>query len=130
MNACSEDIKDMLVADSSLGLTFTENLFIARMPASPVNCVVIYDAPGYPDALGLKDQGYEYPSIQIRVRNRTYLTGMELAQKIKTSLHGRSAQIWNETLYTVIHAVGGPALLNWDENSNSDIVINFNLQRR
>ena len=42
MNAPSEDTKDMLVA-GGLGLTFGGNLHIGKEPASPRNCVTIFD---------------------------------------------------------------------------------------
>lgn len=133
MNAPSEDIKDMLEAyeeSSGLGLDYNVNLFIGKEPIQPRNSVTIFDTYGYAPDLGLKDQGYERPSVQIRVRSKSYTAGMELAQNIKTALHGRSHQTWNGTLYTVIYCSSGPALLDWDENGNARFIINFNLQRR
>ena len=130
MNAPSEDIKDMLVAESSLALEFETDLFIGKEEAKPRDCVTIFDTTGYPPSLGLINQGYEYPSVQIRVRNKGYREGWDLIHKIKDSLHGRSHQTWNGTLYTVIYCSSGPALLDWDDNGNVRFIINFNLQRR
>ena len=130
MNAPSKDIKDMLVAESGLNLTFNSNLFIGRMPGSPRNAIAILDSYGFPPDLGLTEVGYERPSIQIIVRNNNYDAGMIIAQNIKDSLHGRSHETWNGTLYTVITCSSGPAPLGWDENSLAQFSINFNLQRR
>jgi hypothetical protein len=130
MNAPSQDIKDMLVADSSLDLVLGTNLFVGKEPAKPRACVTIFDTYGFPPYLGLTDVGYEYPSIQIRVRNYNYRDGWEIAQDIVTSLHGRSHETWNDALYTVVYCSSGPALLDWDENENVRFIINFNLQRR
>lgn len=131
MNAPSEDIKDMLEAESSsLGLTFATNLFIGKEPMLPKNCVTIFDTPGFPSYLGLNTVGYEYPSIQIRVRNSGYINGWNLANDIKNLLHGKKQETWNGTLYTVIICSSGPALLDWDDNNNARFIINFNLQRR
>lgn len=130
MNAASVDIKDMLVADSSLGLEFARNLFIGLEPTRPINTVTIFDTYGFAPDLGLTDVGYERPSVQIRIRNADYHTGFQLAQDIKDSLHGRSQETWSGTLYTVIYCSSGPALLDWDENGNARFIINFNLQRR
>jgi hypothetical protein len=129
MNAPSDDIKDMLVA-GDLGLTFATNLHIGKEPSSPRNCVTIFDIYGFPPDLGLKDQGYERPSVQIRVRNISYRNGWTLAHDIKNLLHGKEHETWNGTLYTVIYCSSGPALLDWDENGNARFIINFNLQRR
>jgi hypothetical protein len=137
MNAPSVDIKDMLIAyensdDSSeeLGLVFATDLFIGKEPVKPKNCVTIYDTGGMPPYLGLTDVGYEYPSIQIRVRNTDYRDGYKIIEKIKNSLHGRNNEEWNGTLYTVIYCSTAPAIIEWDDNGNAIFVLNLNLQRR
>lgn len=131
MNSTSEDVKDMLEAISSLGLVLTDNLFIGKEPSTPKNCVTIFDGYGFAPQLTLAGQGekYEYPSIQIRVRNSDYMIGWNHANDIKDALHGTKGT-WNGTLYTVIYCSSGPALLDFDENGNSRFIINFNLQRR
>jgi len=132
MNAASEDIKDILEAESSLGLVYATDLFIGREPPKPKNCVTIYDAPGAPPLLTLEEEGeaYDYASVQVRVRNTKYSTGWELAKNIQNTLHGRANETWNDTLYTVIYCTSGPALLEWDQNDMVIFVINFNIQRR
>jgi hypothetical protein len=134
MNITSEDIKDMLEADSSLGLVFASNLFIGKEPSMPYNSVTIFDTPGFPDELLLSGSengnSYQYPSIQIRVRNTNYVVGSTLIQNIKDSLHGRANETWNGALYSLIACSSGPALLDWDDNSNARFIINFNVQRR
>lgn len=132
MNSTSEDIKDMLVDESSLGLTFATNLFIGKEPVSPDDCVTIYDTFGGGPSIGLdgQDTRYEYPAIQIRVRNTDYVAGWTLIQNIMTSLHARSHETWNDTLYTVIYCSSGPALLDWDDNGKCIFIVNFNVQRR
>jgi len=132
MNAPSEDIKDMLEAESSLGLTFATDLFIGKEPSSPDNTVTIFDTSGLPSTLTLDENSndYEKPSVQIRVRNRAYDTGWALIQEIKEALHSRAHEIWNGTLYTIIYCSSGPAMLDWDNNDRVRFIINFNLQRR
>jgi hypothetical protein len=137
-NSSAMDVRHMLEAgledsDSSsggLGLVFATNLFIGKEPAKPINCVTIFDTSGMPPYMGLDTVGYEYPSIQIRVRNSSYVTGWNLIEGIKNSLHGRHQQTWNGTLYSVIYCSSGPALLDWDDNGNVRLIINFNIQRR
>lgn len=132
MNAPSDDIRDILEAagDSSGFTGIASDIFIGKEPALPKNCVTIFDTHGFPPALGLTNQGYEYPSVQIRVRNTKYKDGWDLIHNIKNLLHGLSNQTWNGSLYTVIYCSGGPALLDWDDNGNARFIINFNLQRR
>ena len=131
MNSPSEDVKDMLEAVSSLGLTFATNLFYGKELSEPNDCVTIFDTSGRPPQMTLeKGEDYFYPSIQIRVRNTDYDEGWALIQNIRTSLHGRAQETWNETLYSVIQCISGPAFLDWDENNRVRFIINFNLQRR
>lgn len=131
MNSSSEDIKDMLEAESSLGLVFGTNLFIGREPTKPIDCVIIFDTPAFPPQLTFnKDEFYEYPAIQIRIRNNEYVEGYSLANDIMISLHGRGEETWNGTLYTLIRCSSGPAMLDWDENNRVRFIVNFEIQRR
>jgi hypothetical protein len=132
MNASSIDIKDILVANVSLGLVFVENLFIGKEPPTPKDCVTIYDTPGFPAKLTIKGQGenYYYPSVMIRIRNHNYVDGWNLAHDIMVALHGLNNISVGDTLYTVIACANSPTLLDWDENNNARFIINFNLQRR
>ena len=137
MRSPAHDVSEMLEeyqSDSSsgsmLGLTFAVNLFVGREPSKPINCVTIYDTGGYPPYLGLNDVGYEYPSIQIRVRNQKQEDGWSLIESIKNSLHGRHGETWGGSLYTQIVCSTAPALLEWDDNGNAVFFCNFNLQRR
>ena len=131
MNIVSEDIKDMLVAETALGLVLATNLFLGAEEKTPRNCVTILDVPGSaPQLTFTKGENYHYASIQIRVRNADYTTGWNLIEEIKTSLHGRAQETWNDTLYSVIYCSSGPAHLDWDDNGNARFIININLQRR
>jgi hypothetical protein len=133
MNAPSLDIRHFLegFGDSSgLDVTFATNLFIGKEPTLPKNCITIFDTPGFAPMLGLDTQGYEYPSIQIRVRNTKYLDGWNIINGIKDALHGQAQIVIGTTLYSVIYCSSGPAHLDWDDNGNARFICNFNLQRR
>ena len=131
MNPASEDLKDILEAESSLGLVLNTNLFIGREPVTPTDSVTIFDTPGRPPLLTLnKSEILEYPSIQIRVRNNDYLVGWGLANDIKAALHGKSQETWNGTVYVLIECVNTPFLLGWDRGGAAWFVINFDIQRR
>jgi hypothetical protein len=129
MNAPSVDIVDMLEAESSLGLTHLVNLFIGREPSEPSNCVTIFDTYGLPPQLNLTSQGYERPTVQIRVRNNSYIDGWTIIENIKNILHGIGNETWNGATYTVIYCAYGPGLLDWDDKSRARFIINFNVER-
>jgi hypothetical protein len=134
MNASSVDIVHILEESGESSafddLVFATNLFVGKEPGTPINSITIFDTPGFAPALGLTTQGYEYPSIQIRVRNKKYIDGWNIIERIKTSLHGLSQQTVNGTLYSVIYCSSGPALLDWDDNGNPRFIVNFQIQRR
>ena len=130
MNAVSEDIKDMLIDDSALGLSFPTNLFIGHEQATPDNCVTIYDTPTFSAETSLDQQRIYNSSFQIRVRHLSYVTGMILARNIMDYLHGRARESWNGTLYTSIEATGEPAQMALDGNMRAIIITNFNTKRR
>lgn len=130
MNSPSVDIKDMLVAVSALDLTFGSTLFIGKEPASPHQCVTIYDTPGKPTALNMdSSEKYYYPSVQVRVRSDQYLTGWNLINDIKEALHGRAHETWNSCTYELIES-SEASMLTWDDNERVIFIININLQRR
>lgn len=131
MNQVSEDIKDILAAQSSLALTFAKDLFTGEEPTKPSNCVTVFDTPSFPPDLYMDgDEEYYNSSFQIRVRNTGYVAGITLARNIMNQLHGRANETVNGTLYTVIMAMGEPALLDRDANNRPRFIINFNCQRR
>ena len=135
MNAPSYDIRDMLVYEdsgaSSTLLIAVDNLFIGKEPSEPMNCVTIFDTPGFPANLTLTgQQGYERPSVQIRVRNQDYVNGWAQIQSIKDLLHGRANETWNGTLYTMVVCSSGPFFFDWDLKGRARFVVNFNIQRR
>lgn len=132
MNPVSIDVKDMLEA-AGLGLEYKTNLFIAKEPDAPDDCVTVFDTPSFPPdyTIAGPDEVYYRSSCQIRIRNNGYTSGMTVARNILDSLHARvNNTTWNGTVYTVTEATGEPSLLAWDDSNRVIIIINFNFQRR
>lgn len=132
MNAPSEDIKDMLVSESSLGLTYATNLFIGILPDNPEECVAIIDLPGDAPKMDLKKSTSKYykPSVLIKNRKLSYTAAYEQMFDIMNFLHGEGNLTVNGTFYSIIKAKSDPQLLQWDENNRPIFIINFDVQRR
>ena len=130
MNIVSVDIKDMLVSEVGLSLTFGTNLFIGRFPTTPDNCVTIFDVSGRISDRTLSGDVYERPYILIQIRNIDYVVGYTLAKNIESFLESQAQSTWNSSLYTVIVSDGGVQAEDWDGNNNSFFSININIQRR
>ena len=131
MNAPSVDIKDMLLAETDLGLFFAENLFISKEPTNPNEVVTIYDTSQAPPMLTLdKVSDYYFEACQVRVRSTNYEEGYAFIQDIRDALHGRAGETWNGTLYTLIRCTSGPNCIGWDDNNRVLFTVNFEMQRR
>ena len=131
MNSVSDDIMSILEAESSLGLTFGTDLFIGHEPSTPNNTVTIYDTGGQSPQLTFnRDEKYEYPSIQIRVRNVSYPDAWEIINDIKDVLHGRAHETWGGSYYSLIRCFSDVGFLDWDNNKRARFVVNFGVQRR
>lgn len=131
----SEHIKDMLEAESSLELTFGTDLFIGREPTSDNsqdNIVTIIDTPGggVHMTLNKTESDYQYPTVQIRVRNNNLLNGWSIIEDIVAALHNRQQETWDSTYYSLVRCSSGPASLMWDENERVILIANFEIQRR
>lgn len=129
MNTLSEDIKDMLLAESSFGLTLGKDLFVGHEPPNPDDIIIVFDRYGGNSPVTLDRQVYEYGSCQIMVRNRNYQAAQDLVGDIKEALHGRANETWNGSFYTLI-LCSVPSMLDWDDGQRVRFIINLNLQRR
>ncbi|HDS00518.1 MAG TPA: hypothetical protein ENO22_05660 [candidate division Zixibacteria bacterium] len=128
MNAPSHDIKDILGADSSLGLVFRTNLFVSEMPASPDECVAIYDTGGSDPE---ENFVYKRPTIQVRIRGAKgkYRDAYALAKDIQDSLHVVANYTINSTRYIAIWAQGDILFLGYDDNHRPLLTVNFRMHR-
>lgn len=136
MKSTSEDIKEMLQyylgtsGSNSAGIDMYD-IFIGREPAEPTNTISVFETAGYPPQLNMdKEEKYEYPSFQIRVRSTSYTEGWSQVSAIKDVLHGRANEQWGDVYYIVIYCQSGPALLDYDKNQRVRFIINFNCQRK
>jgi hypothetical protein len=130
MNSPAEDVKDMIELESALGLTFQDNLFVAREPDPPKNCVTIFDTPGESPLTTLyKGEDLFRPSIQVRVRNTSYQDGWDLINSIERLLHCRGPEVWGDSYYSSILCTTPTFHLDWQGNC-ARFVANFKIQRR
>ncbi len=126
INPPSEDIKDMLESsESGLGLVTGTSLFIAIMPPSPNNAVVIRDSGG----LSQLKYGMERPGIQIVVRNNVYKTGYDLIKDIKYYLNEKNGEIWNGANYISILNRSEIGFMGQDPDNRFEWSMNFQIYR-
>lgn len=125
----SEVVKEILTNESALDLDFAENLFIGWEPSEPDDCVTIYDTGATFSTMFQKEDVYTEASFQIRIRNKAYATGNELAWQIISVLHNRGHETIGEEYCQLIQCTNGPNFLGKDELGRYVFTINFNLQK-
>jgi len=138
-NSTALDIKQMLEyytqevsSETSSGCDIDlYPIHIGKEPAEPFNTITIFETGSIPPQMTFdRDEIYEYPTIQIRVRANNYLEGWEVISNIKDLLHGRGQISWNDSFYTLIRCMGGPSLLDYDKNQRVRFTVSFYIQRR
>lgn len=94
MNPPTEDIKDLLLADSALALTYggdTGDLFIGEIAETAIHPAIgLYDIPGAGRDLVTGTADIQNPEVQLRVRGRPgeYLEAHRLLQQALDVIHG------------------------------------------
>ena len=124
----SEDVKDILVAEGSLGLAFGTNLFIGEVPSEPDELVTLFDPSGFDEEANYV---YERPSVQARIRGEkgAYKAAYTLAESVKNIVRAVSNETWNSTRYVQFWSQGTVNWIGWDENHRPEFSVNFRIHR-
>lgn len=127
MNAPSIDIKDVLVADQ--GYVFGDTIHIGKEPTSPNNCVTLYDIDGLP-VPDLCGDINEQKTVQVRLRDVSYLDGWSKIQAISDAFNARANEVIGGTFYESIMIDSGPFHLGYDEKDRVLFSLNLKIERR
>lgn len=133
MNPVSKDIADLLTEESDFGLVQAVNLFIAREPPEPDNCVTIYDLQGGPPGLTLQKETSNLYTVGflIRVRANAYNEAYAQLRAYSGYLHGLGHFPYGDnTQYEVIKATTEPQLIAWDDQDRPILFVNFECIRK
>ena len=128
MNATAQDIKDFLIADSSLGLVFGTDLFCFKQPDEPDQCVTLYDTGGFAPNPSYR---YDRPTIQVRVRGdqNGYRAAYDLANDIKETLRAIHNETINSTRYIGIWIQSDIFSNGYDEKNRPELTFNVRIHR-
>ena len=130
MNGVSIDIKDYLITEASLQLSFGTNLFISRIPPMPDFAVCLYDIEGAAPELAITSEQYNRDALQIIVRAHGYIEAMVKAWDILNFLQGKANIEINDSFYTLLRIIQIPVLFEWDENGRASVLCSIETQRR
>lgn len=130
MKTVSDDIKDYLISEVGLELTFGSNLFIGRMPTNPDYAVCLYDIEGAIPELAITSEQYYRDALQIVVRANGYVQAITKAWDILNFLQGKANIEIGNCFYTLLRIIQIPVLLEWDENGRALVLCTIETQRR
>ena len=128
MNPVSEDIKDILEAQSSPALTFGTDLFVSRLPDEPDEAVALVDTGSTGESLLTVDgTEVEARTFQVLVRGgrNDYGGAAYLAESVRSALQGLSNFVVNGTTYLGVFVVGDLMSLGYDDSDRPTLSINF-----
>jgi len=128
MNPATIDIKDLLEAESDLGLMFQTNLFVNEMPDKPDACVCVYAGPGRPPE---PQHDYKKPAVQVRIRGAKGDpdTAHRLGESILRSLHQTTNHSAGGARYLGIWARTDVNFVGFDDNHRPLFTVNFDTER-
>ena len=104
-------------------LTTVSNVYIGSMPATPDQCVCIYNTGGY--SRDLSGTQVEEPTFQVKVRAATYTAGETLCNTVMDLLHGKST-----TKLLMIQSQSAILDIGRDENNRPEFTMNFRTYNR
>lgn len=121
-----KDIAEYL-EDVSIGTVGTD-IFVAQMPDLPANCIALYQYTGEVPPLTWAG---ERPSLQVRVRNSVWKTGMLNAQKVQEKLHKLTYNTSMESgqIYYYIEALGSVMQMGRDKKGQYHFSQNFRVTK-
>lgn len=102
------------------------NIFTDLQPASPADCITLYQYAGSPPELVPE---IEHPGLQARIRNTSYNTGYSNANSVMTTLHKVHEQTIDGIHYLFVEANQSPECMGQDQNRRWEWIVNFIVTR-
>lgn len=104
--------------------TLGTDLFQGHLPSSPDNCVAVFETGG---SQPNKDLPLNHPSFQVIVRNKSYATGRDKLESVRTALHRKfnTSLVSGQTFAYYILATSEGGHIGRDESGRDEFSINF-----
>ncbi len=107
--------------------TLGTDLFLGLLPPTPDNCVVIAEYGGMAPEhnQGTLTLRYEFPRVQVLVRNTSYATGMLKARDIMGDMAAAADSTMSGVVYHSVDALQSPFFLQRDDNNRWVFACNY-----
>lgn len=109
--------------------TLTTNLFLGMLPATPDNCVAVFEYAGLQPDLAHDGAEVEKPGLQVWVRNTSYATGRANCDLVIRALHPTANKTIGASFYQLIRVIQSPIPLGQDCNDRHEWSINFEVKK-
>lgn len=99
-------------------------IHIGKLINNPDNIIIVTSSGGIaPNPKWLVD----YPSVQVLIRGKDYVTAKGKAQNVKDTLLGISNQTVNGDILAAVNMIGDITPLGFDESNRITFAVNFSI---
>lgn len=119
-----EDMATLIPSDVSE----TSPVFFGDYPSEPDNIVTLYPSGGEDPSHSFTDKEFENPSLQVRVRDKSYAVGYLHCEAIKDAMDGLTERVINGNRYISIFQQGDVLPLGRDSEGRAEFSLNFNIR--
>lgn len=111
--------------------TLGTDIFLGTLPAEPDNCVALRDYGGLAPEhdLGTDHLRYEFPRVQVLVRNTDYVTGHMKAFDIVGDFEAIQDSTLSGVRYRCVDSLQSPFCLKQDENRRWVFACNYQVAK-
>ena len=114
---------------ANLSLVIGTGIFIGKEPASPIDCLTVYDTGGRDELTSLEHgcKTMRRPSIQIRARNKSYQAGYSALQAAGEALKTARDYQYDGLILTAALRKTDIISIGKDTTGSSVFTLNFDL---
>lgn len=125
MSSAARDVVELLEQDDIglFGGPGDFSLSVGMERAFPLNQITVYDTGG--DGSDTDELDIEYPMVQVRIRARDYLAGMDKARQIKKCLQKKGARDVGARSYLSFQVMSDTAKIGETDGNAHVIVTNY-----
>lgn len=117
------------IASAGFGVVGT-NLFKGQMPATPVNCITLYEVAHRPTATTLDlPIAHEFPELRVVVRHTSQVAARARCEMIMRALANIKNTFLSGTFYLTVTPLSTPFNVQSDENKNFHIACRFEVMK-
>lgn len=119
-----------MLVDIATLLTGESNIYYGDLPDTPASVCVLYATGGFDPyhTLAVQKPSHEEPTLQIRIRDTSYASGITRCETIKDALDGKCGTTINSNNYISIFMMGDINAIGRDGKNRAEFTMNFKIK--